>query len=292
MGWVKGILASIFLTVNTVGVCAVLFPLALIRPLLTKSAQSSLNRRLDWFNRSWTRNNRVMYEGLRLSKTTVLWPEADELSLDKWYLVICNHQSWTDIVMLQSYLGGVIPAVRFFTKQQLIWVPFIGVAMWLLGFPYVRRVTKEQLRANPELRNYDRDNTLKACVGFRNHPTSVLNFVEGTRFTREKHARQNGRYKHLLNPKIGGMGYVISGMEGSLHKVVDVTITYPQGVPEFWQFLCGKCPEINISMINYDIPQEILDAPDQREQRAALSAWVEQIWLAKDARIDRQFEQN
>jgi hypothetical protein len=74
--------------------------------------------------------------------------------------------------------------------------------------------------------------------------------------------------------------------------VVDVTITYPQGVPEFWQFLCGKCPEINISMINYDIPQEILDAPDQREQRAALSAWVEQIWLAKDARIDRQFEQN
>ena len=81
-------------------------------------------------------------------------------------------------------------------------------------------------------------------------------------------------------------------MDDYLHKVVDVTIIYPRGTPEFWDFLCGKCPEIEISMINYDIPTEILTTKDQREQRTILAAWIETIWAAKDARISSQLEAN
>ena len=35
-----------------------------------------------------------------------------------------------------------------------------------------------------------------------------MNFVEGTRFTREKHARQNSPYNHLLRTKAGGMAFM------------------------------------------------------------------------------------
>ena len=207
------------------------------------------------------------------------------MSTDAWYLVVSNHQSWTDIVLLQSHLYGVIPPIKFFTKQQLIWVPGIGLAMYALGFPYVKRVTKAQIKANPKLRNSDRDNTLRACVGFKNHPTSILNFVEGTRRTDEKQARQGSEYKYLLRPKIGGLGYVIEGMDEYLDKLLDVTIAYPHGVPSFWEFLQGKCPEVVMEVTPHDIPDAIRSG-EPAARRTELAQWLKTLWIAKDQRIE------
>ncbi len=174
-----------------------------------------MSKHMDLIIDAWVGANRWMYSTLRLIDVQVSWPAA-ELSRDHWYMVVSNHQTWTDIVLLQSTFRWVVPPLKFFTKQQLIWLPFLGQAMYLLGFPYVRRVSREEREANPDLKNLDRQNTLEACDRFRTHPTAILNFLEGTRFTTDKHAAQDARYQNLLNPRIGGLSYVLVGLEDEL----------------------------------------------------------------------------
>jgi len=252
-------------------------------------ALSRLKRRMDKIILWWTGMNRRTFSALQLSKVEVVWHQKTDMDPNRWYLVICNHQTWTDIVLLQSHLYGTIPPLKFFTKEQLIWLPFIGIAMKVLGFPYVKRVTKSQIKANPMLRNADRDNVKIACDGFKNHPTSILNFVEGTRFTPEKHARQRNEYKHLLRPKTGGLGYVLENMDQHLHKLLDVTIIYPEGTPSFWDFLQGKCARVIIDVRPHDIPSSVLNV-DEAERRIALGQWLKSLWLNKDLRLGERLQ--
>lgn len=284
MSLLKGTLAMVAIALNTFWVWVPL-TLWIIQLSWTRGEnRKRLKRRMDKIIWWWTSNNRRMIHALGLTDVQVTWHQQAEMSLDNWYLVICNHQSWADILLLQSYLYGIIPPLKFFTKQQLIWVPGIGQAMYVLGFPYVKRVTKAQIKANPELRTADRDNVAAACEGFKNHPTTILNFIEGTRHTTEKHARQRNEYKNLLRPKVGGLGYVLEDMDEHLHRMLDVTIVYPFGVPTFWGFLQGKCPRVDIEVTPHEIPKEILQASES-ERRTALAQWIKNIWLAKDERI-------
>ncbi|MDH3642090.1 MAG: acetyltransferase, partial [Gammaproteobacteria bacterium] len=230
MALLKGILSVTLLTVNTVVVCIPLVIFGPIRFFGPQSAKDYFNRMLDhWVIDGWVGTNRLIFKALRLTKVHITWEGAEDVSREQWYMVISNHQSWTDIVLLQTNLINHLPPIKFFTKRQLLWIPFLGQAMWMLGFPYVRRMSKAQIAKNPKLVRSDREATQDACQGFRNHPTTVLNFLEGTRFTAAKHARQKARFEHLLNPKIGGLSYVMSGLNDHLHKLVDITISYPHG---------------------------------------------------------------
>ncbi|MEM7079622.1 MAG: acetyltransferase [Pseudomonadota bacterium] len=289
MHFIKGVLAITFMTLNA---ATVWVPLAIwiVQSTWTRGEKLRLlKRRMDNIILWWAGNNRRMFQALKISDVQVTWEGQEQMSDQAWYLVVANHQSWTDIVILQSHLYGVIPPLKFFTKETLIWVPFIGVAMKVLGFPYVKRATKAQIKANPELRNADRDNTLAACAGFQNHPTCVLNFVEGTRRTAEKQARQSGEFAHLLRPKIGGLGYVIEGMEGFIEELVDVTIVYPDGVPTFWAYLQGKCPRVIVHVQAHSIPRELRTGSDV-ERKSALGQWINALWRDKDARIGQVLE--
>ncbi len=49
------------------------------------------------------------------------------LSKKNWYLLICNHRSWADIVVLCVLFRKHIPMNKYFLKQQLAWVPFLGL---------------------------------------------------------------------------------------------------------------------------------------------------------------------
>ncbi len=286
MAFLKGILATTLVALNTIVVCVPLFVIAALRAVSPAGLKRWLSRKLDhWIIDGWVATNRACFGLLRLCNVTVEWQDAEQLDRARWYLVISNHQSWTDILLLQTSLYGHIPPIKFFTKRELIWVPFIGLAMWLLGFPYVRRMTKEQAAKRPELVRADRDATLAACEEFRKHPTTVLNFLEGTRFTPTKHARQQARYQHLLNPKIGGLSYVLSGLSEELHRLVDVTITYPHGTPTFWEFMKGKCPDAHLLVQCREIPPEIRSKVDDGEQRRVLAPWIEALWREKDTRL-------
>ncbi|HEY5679661.1 MAG TPA: acetyltransferase [Pseudomonadales bacterium] len=289
MAFLKGILATTLVALNTIVLCIPLFLVSAVRALSPAAIKRWLSRKLDrWIIDGWVATNRACFGWLDLCDVEVQWQGAERLDRDRWYLVISNHQSWTDILLLQTSLYGHIPPIKFFTKRELIWIPFIGLAMRLLGFPFVRRMTREQIAKKPELVRADRDATLAACQEFRNHPTTVLNFLEGTRFTPAKQARQDARFKHLLNPKIGGLSYVLSGLSKELDRLVDVTITYPRGTPTFWEFMQGKCPAAHLLVQCREIPQDVRAPGNDDEQREVVSPWIEALWREKDARLGAQ----
>ena len=284
MNTIKGLTAILFMTLNTAAVWSVLWFWVIQRIWTSGEKLVDLKERMDKIIWWWTGGNRWLLKRLDLIEPDIDWKHIDDVSLDKWYLVISNHQSWTDIILLQSYLYGKIPPLKFFTKQQLIWVPGIGLAMYVLGFPYVKRVSKAQIKANPNLRNADRDNIAEACKGFKNHPTSILNFLEGTRRTSAKQLNQSSDYKNLLKPKIGGIEYVIKDMGDYLHKLIDVTIVYPDGTPTFWQFVKGECRSVKFVVSHHEIPKEVL-VDNDIERRSSLSSWIKTIWMQKDQQI-------
>ena len=285
MNFMKGSLATILVIMNTVIACTPLFLAGLIRLPLSGAARSSLDRSMDLVIEYWVGCNRLLFDLLRITNVEVTWDGGEGLSKKRWYIVISNHQSWADILILQTRLFGHIPPIKFFTKQQLIWIPFLGVAMWLLGFPYVRRMSKRQIAENPKLAEIDRQSTLSACAGFRNHPTTVLNFLEGTRFTPEKHARQDARFQSLLNPKIGGLVYTLAALEDRLHYFVDVTIEYPDGIPTFWEFMKGECHNVQMLVHCRDIPATLAASHEFEDIRVALVPWIEDLWQEKDERL-------
>ena len=289
MAWLKGLLSLCFLLANTIFVCVLLFAMALLRLPLTGAWRSGLTRRMDGVIDLWVSSNRFLIRGLRLVDLEIHWP-AEPLSRHNWYVVICNHQTWADILLLQHAFLATIPPLKFFTKRELIWLPLAGPAMYVLGFPYVRRTNKAELAANPALKYADRDSTLAACAGFRNHPTSVLIFLEGTRFTDAKRNARNSRFQHLLNPRTGGLGYVLSGLKDELRQMIDVTIAYPGGPPTFWEFLQGKCRRARMTIQAVTLNTATRSAEPQI-QREALLPLVEGLWRAKDERLARILHQ-
>lgn len=282
---VKGILACLSITVATLAVCAVLFIWVIERFVVSAKRKHAVSQRMDRIIIWWTSANRWMIKRLNLVTPEITWHAREQLSPQHWYLVICNHQTWADILLLQTYLLDDIPPLKFFTKSQLIWLPFVGLAMYVLGFPYVKRVSREQIKKNPRLRNADKDNVMKACEGFKNHPTSILNFVEGTRHTAEKHQRSGGGFQHLLKPKPGGINYILDGMGSDLNGLVDVTLVYPEGVPTFWHFLQGKCPRVIIDTQLRQLPEFAHSPEDETLRKTQIAQWVQGIWEEKDAFI-------
>ncbi|MFZ4482296.1 MAG: acyltransferase [Rhodoferax sp.] len=210
------------------------------------------------------------------------------LNYRSWYLVNSNHQSWVDILVLQHLFNRRIPLLKFFLKQQLIWVPIMGLAWWALEFPFMRRHSEEYLKTHPEMRGKDQATTRKACEKFALIPTSVMNFLEGTRFTPAKHQRQKSPYKHLLKPKAGGMALALNAMGDKFQAILDVTIVYPDGAPKFTQFLTGKVRRIIVRVRSLPIPQQLAQADYAGDPavREAYQKWVHQLWLDKDAQID------
>ncbi len=209
------------------------------------------------------------------------------LSYHSWYLVNCNHQSWVDILVLQHLFNRRIPLLKFFLKQQLIWVPVMGLAWWALDFPFMRRHGEAFLKLHPEMRGKDQATTRRACEKFALIPTSVMNFMEGTRFTAAKHQRQQSPYPHLLKPKVGGLALALNAMGDKFQAILDVTIVYPDGAPNFWHFLQGKLKRVIVRVKMLPIPQQLAHADygADASARHQYQQWAHELWLAKEAQI-------
>jgi 1-acyl-sn-glycerol-3-phosphate acyltransferase len=221
-------------------------------------------------------------------KTTWDVQGSENLDPKSWYLVNSNHQSWVDILVLQRLLNRRIPLLKFFIKQELIWVPVMGLAWWALEFPFMRRHSKEYLRKHPEMRGKDQETTRKACEKYALIPTSVMNFLEGTRFTPAKYAWQQSPYRHLLKPKAGGIALALNAMGDKFQAILDVTIVYPDGAPTFTDFIFGKMHRVIVRVRIVPLPQNLLSGDYGQDPafRAAFAQWVHQLWQEKDAQIE------
>jgi 1-acyl-sn-glycerol-3-phosphate acyltransferase len=284
---VRGALAATLLALNTLFWCALLFVFALIKLALPVPAlRTAIDRVLNTIATMWVSCNGAW---MALTQRT-RWNVAgiDDLAYRGWYMVNCNHQSWVDILVLQQLLNRRIPLLKFFLKQQLIYVPVIGLAWWALDFPFMRRHSDAYVKQHPEKRFDDIEATRRACRKFALVPTSVMNFAEGTRFTPAKHAAQRSPYRHLLKPKAGALALALGVLGSKFDALLDVTIVYPGGAPTFWQFLCGDVREVAVHAQRIAIPPAFRDGDYARDSkyRKTFQRWLQALWQDKDARID------
>jgi 1-acyl-sn-glycerol-3-phosphate acyltransferase len=191
---------------------------------------------------------------------------------------------------VNQYFGLTrMPLTRFFTKWELIFIPFVGQAFKILGFPMMKRHSKEQIAKNPELKKRDMEESRKACEQLLSQPFTLLNYLEGTRFTPEKHAAQQSPYKNLLKPKAGGLALALNILGDKIDALVDMTIVYPYGAPGYGDFWLGDVNRIAVNLRKIDIPSWVLGGnyEDDAEYREHFQQWVHELWTEKDQLIER-----
>jgi len=278
------VLAFLLIFASTLLHVTPLFALTLAKAILPFSpVRRAIDPLLTGIAESWVGFNNRMIDLFTRTRVRVHGP--GDLRRDGHYLVLANHQGWVDIPILQKVFNRRIPLLRFFLKSQLFWVPLLGLAWWALDFPFMKRYTREQLARRPELAGRDIEATRRACERFRHIPVSVMNFVEGTRFTEAKHAAQRSPYRHLLKPKSGGVAFVIDAMGDGLQAILDVTIAYPGGRPTLLDLFGGRIDEVHVHLRELSIPREFVGGDYQGDEafRARFQAWINARWSEKDA---------
>ena len=210
-----------------------------------------------------------------------------DLNMQGRYLMTCNHQSWVDTTVNQYFGLTRMPLTRFFTKWELIFIPFVGQAFKILGFPMMKRHSKAQIAKNPELKFRDMEEARKSCEQLLSQPFTLLNYLEGTRFTPEKHQQQNSPYIHLLKPKAGGLALALDILGDKIDALMDMTIVYPNGAPGYGEFWLGDVARIAVNMRKINIPDWVLGGnyEDDAEYRERFQAWVDELWTEKDQLI-------
>ncbi|NGY06526.1 acyltransferase [Solimonas terrae] len=286
---VVGLITSLCVLATTLGVSVLLLPGILLKLLPYRPLQRACSRYCVWIAINWVSANKILFRLLH----AVQWEIDVRGTLDPRgnYLLIGNHQSWADILLLFDILHTRVPFPRFFLKHQLIYVPIIGTACWAMDFPFMRRYTREQLEAKPELKGQDVEATRRACEIYKSEPVTVINFLEGTRFSEAKRIARQSPYRHLLRPKAGGMSFTLNAMGEQFAGIIDVTIAYrPTDKPLLWSFASGEQDQLCVHMDVLPIPAELMhgDYENDAEFRARFQAWVNALWERKDARLERQ----
>ncbi|WP_201579157.1 acyltransferase [Psychrobacter sp. Pi2-52] len=215
----------------------------------------------------------------------------DDIHTNGKYLLVSNHQSWVDTSIVQ-YIGEKrLPLTRFFTKFELIYIPIVGQAFYFLDFPMMRRHSKEAIAKNPALKGKDIEEAKRACALLKNKPFTLLNYLEGTRFTKAKQAQQKSPYTHLLKPRAGGLSLAISALGEDIDGILDMTIVYPDGVPSYGDLWKGNIKRLGVDLRYINIPDALFESIKQggyendEDTKAQMFDWVEQVWRQKDERI-------
>lgn len=280
-------IAALLVGASTVVHVPVLLVVAIVKLLLpVKSLRRPLDRALMLIAENWIGVNSRLIDAF--TRTRFVVEGADQLRYGGHYLVFANHQSWVDIPVLQKVFNRRIPLLRFFLKSQLFWVPLLGLAWWALDFPFMKRYSKQQLAKRPELAGRDLAVTKRACEKFRHIPVSVMNFVEGTRFTVAKHAGQGAPYRHLLRPKAGGVAFVVGAMGEAIESVLDVTVSYDIGKPGLGDMFADRIGEVRVHVRERAIPAGFAGGDYENDPafRERFQAWINDLWLEKDALLE------
>lgn len=210
------------------------------------------------------------------------------LNKKHWYLLISNHQSWADIVILCVLFRKHIPMNKYFLKQQLAWVPFMGLACWALDMPFMKRYSRAYLLRHPEQRGKDVETTRRSCMKFRAHPTTIVNFVEGSRFTAEKKSQTRSPFNYLLPPKAAGIAMAMNVLGKQFDKMLNVTLCYPENdrLP-FYDMLSGKMTKIVVRVSLVPITEELHgDYVNDKNFKRRFQLWLNRLWSEKDKQLE------
>ncbi|SEQ15920.1 1-acyl-sn-glycerol-3-phosphate acyltransferase [Azotobacter beijerinckii] len=279
----------LLLLIDTLLMIVPLLLLALLRLLLPgRRLRAACGRGVMWCAEHWVTIGKRIFA--RLLPTVWDIRGSAGLRRDRSYLLVCNHQSWVDIPALLEAFSGRVPFFKFFLKQELIWIPLLGLAFWALDYPFMKRHAKAYLERHPEKRGEDLEITRRACARFRDIPVTLVNYLEGTRFTPLKHAQQASPYRYLLRPKAGGMAFALASLGPRLDALLDVTLVYPgRRIPGFWLLISGQVARVIVDIQTRELDPRLWqgDYQDDAQFRQYVQDWVSRLWEEKDARIAR-----
>ena len=215
----------------------------------------------------------------------------DDVHTNGKYLLMSNHQSWVDTSIVQYISENRLPLTRFFTKFELIFIPVIGQAFYFLDFPMMRRHSKEAVAKNPALQGKDIEEAKRACALLKDKPFTLLNYLEGTRFTKEKHDKQKSPYQHLLKPRAGGLSLAINALGENIDGILDMTIVYPDGVPTYSDLWKGNIKRLGVDVRYLHMPDNLFSSiqdgsyENNEDIKSQVFDWIDQVWQQKDQRI-------
>ncbi|MCY3859833.1 MAG: acetyltransferase [Gammaproteobacteria bacterium] len=268
--------SAFVVAMTTVLVCIPLYVLGILRLVIPITRfRRWLAYPMDVVIDVWVSSFRWLISTCRLIDIRVEIPPQLR-DRNNWQVIVCNHQSWVDIVVLQVSFRDFAPVLKFFTKRELIWVPFVGLAMWFLGFPYVYRARSSGSSLSTTQRETNETVLKREGRRFLEKPVSVINFVEGTRFTLAKRDARGSPYGNLLQPRRGGLLQTLVVLEDRVETVLNATIRYRGRVPGFWELLSGQAD--GVELVVKEIPKPSTD-------QDALTSWLNDLWSEKDRQL-------
>ena len=285
-----GLIAGAVLIASTVAGFLAFVPFMLMKLVLwpVPPLRHACTEILFAIARHWAAFNRLVYR--------VLYPVSWDIELrgaldpNRSYLLLCNHQSIIDILLVFDQMYRRVPPLCFFLKRELMWVPVIGVACWAMEFPFMRRHSREAVARDPALKVEDLATTRRFCERFRRQPVTVVNFAEGTRFSERKRLDKGSPFRHLLRPKSAGLAFTCDAMGDQFAGIIDMTIAYRASKsPIVWSFLTGEQADLAIHIDVLPLPQELMhgDYHADAEYRGRFQAWLNTLWAREDARLER-----
>lgn len=283
-----GILTTTLLLLNTLVLICPLLVFALLKLVLPGRGRDYASWAVMWVAETWSEIDKAIFALCIPTQWDIRGVE--NLRKDTSYLAVSNHQTWVDIPALIESLNRRTPFFKFFLKKELIWVPLLGLAWWGLDYPFMKRYSKAFLEKHPELKGKDLEITKAACELFKRQPVTVVNYLEGTRFTEAKRQQQQSPYRYLLKPKAGGVAFVLAALGEQLDALLDVTIVYPGNkAPGFWDLLNGSISRVIIDIRVRELDPVLWseDYENDPEFRRTVQAWVNQLWVEKDQRIEQ-----
>lgn len=221
------------------------------------------------------------------SPTEIEFEQNTELSKKSSYLVISNHKSWLDTQILMLAFHKKIPFPKFFMKFQMFFVPLIGMVCWALEFPAMKRYSKEYIVKHPEKKGKDIAMTKRYCDNLSDRPTTIVNFVEGTRYTHKKAI--NSDYEHLLNPKAGGIAVILKSLSDKMTGILNTTVVYDNPNQTLWDFMIRKTKKIKVKVDFIPIAEVPLgDYFNCPADKKIFQEWLNNLWLNKDRYINNK----
>jgi 1-acyl-sn-glycerol-3-phosphate acyltransferase len=282
-----GLLSFLFITVHLAFWIVPIVILALIKLVVPVQFVKELSYRIMvWIYGTAVRINDFLL--FKLVRNKIQIRSKETLKTDRNYLILSNHRSWADILILQSVLNRKTPPIRFIVKWELIFMPIVGLICWAYEYPFVKR--KSLKYTSPKSGKSKNDFHVirnKIDKMSANH-LSLINFVEGTRFKILKSEKYAAGFKHLLNPHAGGLFNILKNYGDRLDELLNFTIVYKCRQPIFWKLLGGRCRHIIVDLQKVQMKELLnrLGACDGDVNFVRVSEWLNDLWQEKDLKID------
>lgn len=267
--WIGGsFLASSLLSINALQVCSLV-----IRPL-SDNAFRRFNRGLAGLWWTWLVDWAEHVQGIQVIVT------GDDVPAGENAVIIANHQQMPDILVIMELASRKrrLADLKWFMKDSLKFVPGVGWGLIFLDSLFVKR-------------DWNRDQeTIErtfSMIHQKRIPFWLIMFVEGTRITPRKlercqdFARQQGLPvpRHVLIPRPKGFLAAMEGLGRQVDAVYDLTIGYPERIPDLLEFFRGRAPKAYLHLKRF--PRSEL--PVQKDR---LAEWLRSRFEEKDRLMD------